>query len=261
MVIPYLNLDIGALVWPTVNFVLIIVLAVVCIRLSKRLIAKSFSMRSDDKRANTVKSILTSITKYVIIFVAFVTILKTVFHIDATTIIAAAGIGGVAVGFGAQNLVRDVITGLFILIENQYQVGDRVTINGFTGEVVEIGFRVTKLKNDCNDYLMVSNGDIKAVVNHSKEPDGLIVEICVPFEDIDKAKTAITVAGDRLRNENEFVLKGPAVREISSKDENGYYLSVFTLVDDTRRIEAQRIVKEGLIEALSAAEVNPIIIR
>ena len=88
--------------------------------------------------------------------------------VDIRPILAGAGIIGLAVGFGAQSLVKDFVSGLFILIENQYDVGDTVKIGTFEGEVLQISMRSTSLKDADNNVYYISNGAIKDVVNKSQ---------------------------------------------------------------------------------------------
>jgi small conductance mechanosensitive channel len=119
-------------------------------------------------RIRTVGSLIRSIVFYVLIFIAGVMILR-VFEVDVAPVLTAAGVVGLAVGFGAQKLVRDIISGFFIVLENQYSVGERVTIAGITGAVEELGMRVTRLRDDEGKLVFIANGDIGQVVNHSRE--------------------------------------------------------------------------------------------
>lgn len=122
-------------------------------------------------RIRTLGSLIRSIVFYVLIFIAGVMILR-VFDIDAAPVLTAAGVVGLAVGFGAQKLVRDIISGFFIVLENQYSVGERITACGVTGTVVELGMRVTQLRDDEGRLVIIANGDIAQVVNHSREVGG-----------------------------------------------------------------------------------------
>ena len=119
-------------------------------------------------RADTLSKLLRSVTTYVVWFLAVIQILKVGLGVDVTSILAAAGVLGVAVGFGAQSLVKDVITGFFLLFENQFSVGESVTIDGFTGSVQELGLRSTKIRSETGDMLTIPNGSIVKVVNHSR---------------------------------------------------------------------------------------------
>jgi small conductance mechanosensitive channel len=119
-------------------------------------------------RADTLSKLLKSVVSYVVWFLAGIQILKTGLNVDVTGILAAAGVLGLAVGFGAQALVRDVITGFFLVFENQFSVGENVTIDGFTGTVHELGLRATKIRGDDGSMFIIPNGSIAKVINLSR---------------------------------------------------------------------------------------------
>lgn len=113
-------------------------------------------------RAVTLIELSASIAKYAIFFVAAFMVLMQV-GIPVAPILVSAGIVGLAVGFGAQSLVRDVVSGFFILLEGQYNVGDIVEINGITGEVEEVGLRLTRLRDARSQVYFFPNGAITSV--------------------------------------------------------------------------------------------------
>jgi small conductance mechanosensitive channel len=119
-------------------------------------------------RADTLSKLLRSAVTGVVWFLAAIQVLRVGLGVDVTGILAAAGILGVAIGFGAQTLVRDVITGFFLLFENQFSVGESVTIDNFTGTVEELGLRSTKVRSGEGGVLTIPNGAIAKVVNHSR---------------------------------------------------------------------------------------------
>jgi len=119
------------------------------------------------KRAKTLGSILIA-TGNVIIYIIILLMTLNLFGINIAPILAGAGIIGLAIGFGAQSLVKDFVSGLFILLENQYSVGDKVQIGNFEGEVLKITMRSTILRNEEGKTFYVSNGLIKDVTNFSQ---------------------------------------------------------------------------------------------
>ena len=121
-----------------------------------------------EKRANTLGQIIKSIGN-VFIYSVILFMVLNLSGIDIRPILASAGIIGLAIGFGAQSLVKDFVSGLFILIENQYEVGDRVKIGNFEGDVIKITMRSTVLKDDKNNMYYISNGLIKDVTNKSQQ--------------------------------------------------------------------------------------------
>ena len=120
------------------------------------------------KRTNTLSSILNKIAGVVITIIAIITILPE-FGVNIATLIAGIGVGGLAIAFAAQNLVRDFITGFFIILEDQYRVGDVVTIAGASGSVEEIALRRTVLRNVDGHVITVPNGKVETSTNMTKK--------------------------------------------------------------------------------------------
>jgi len=120
-----------------------------------------------EKRAETLGRVIISIGNIVIYAIILFMVLN-LFGIDIRPILAAAGIIGLAIGFGAQSLVKDFVSGLFILVENQYGIGDKVKIGSSEGEVIRITMRSTVLKDKEGKIYYISNGLIKDVVNMSQ---------------------------------------------------------------------------------------------
>ncbi len=120
-----------------------------------------------EKRAETLGHIIISIGNIVIYAIILFTILS-LFNIDIRPILAGAGIIGLAIGFGAQSLVKDFVSGLFILIENQYGIGDKVKIGSSEGNVIRITMRSTVLKDEEGKIYYISNGSIKDVIKIPK---------------------------------------------------------------------------------------------
>ena len=125
-----------------------------------------------EKRAETLGKIIIT-TGNVVISVIILLMILGLFGIDIRPVLAGAGVIGLAIGFGAQSLVKDFVSGLFILIENQYGIGDRIKIGSFEGKVIRITMRSTVLKNDEGKTYYISNGLIKDITNMSQNEKGL----------------------------------------------------------------------------------------
>ena len=121
-----------------------------------------------EKRAETLGHIIVSIGN-IVIFAVILLMILSVFGMDIRPILAGAGIIGLAIGFGAQSLVKDFVSGLFILIENQYAIGDKVKIGSFEGQVIRITMRSTVLKDEEGKVYYMSNGSISNVINLSQQ--------------------------------------------------------------------------------------------
>lgn len=156
------------------KMVIIYVLTKIALYISNKMVSEFFDKRivklddaNEIRRNNTIREIVNTFLKYVILFQAFILVLQ-LFNIDPKTIIATAGIGGIAISFGSQSLVKDVITGFFLFIENQFSLGEHVKINGFEGEVKEIKMRTTTLLGKDSEIVILPNSSISTVVNYSR---------------------------------------------------------------------------------------------
>lgn len=167
------------------KIVFIFVLSKLAIVILNRFATNIFKLyprfRKDEKKSNTLAGILKSVIKYVVYTIMGISILDTL-NIPTQPILATAGLGGIAIGFGAQSLVRDVFTGFFILFEDQYGVGDYVTINGVTGTVEDMGLRITKVRADNGALHIIPNGEVKMVTNASRGNSLAIVDVSVAYE-------------------------------------------------------------------------------
>jgi moderate conductance mechanosensitive channel len=179
------------------KIIAIIVLTGIVIRIGKVAIHNIFRvrhkspLRTSERRENTLMKLLENILTYVVSFMAFLMILSTL-TIDVKALLAGAGIIGLAVGFGAQSLVKDIISGFFIIFEDQFSVGDFVRIGQFEGTVEEIGLRTTKLKTWTGEVHILPNGSIIEVTNFSLHNSMAVIDISIAYEsDIEKAESVI----------------------------------------------------------------------
>lgn len=153
------------------------------------------------QRANTLSAILRSLGKVIILFIASMIVLSKL-GLNVAPILASAGIVGVAVGFGAQSLVKDVISGFFILVEDQYGVGDVIEVGGQSGTVEKMNLRITQIRNQHGQLITVPNGEIKTVINHSKEWACAVLEVGVAYQhDPDHVITVLKAVGEELQVE------------------------------------------------------------
>jgi len=120
-----------------------------------------------EKRAETLGHIIVT-TGNIVIYAIILLMVLSLFGVDIRPILAGAGVIGLAIGFGAQSLVKDFVSGLFILVENQYGIGDTVKIGSFEGRVIRITMRSTVLKDDEGKLYYMSNGSINNVINLSQ---------------------------------------------------------------------------------------------
>ncbi|MDN5343977.1 MAG: moderate conductance mechanosensitive channel [Clostridia bacterium] len=161
----------------------IIVAALITLNIVSRLIHRLFRVsRRDPHKEKTLETLLTSALRYLIYALAIMLALEQ--FIDIAPIIAGAGVLGLAVGFGAQSLVKDIITGFFIIFEDQFHVGDLIEVNGqVTGTVEELGLRLTTIREWSGKKFYIANSEIKTVRNYNREELRAIVTATFPFEE------------------------------------------------------------------------------
>jgi small-conductance mechanosensitive channel len=163
-----------------------------------------------EKRAVTLGAIFRKTATVGIWILALVMSLKEA-GFDIGPILAGAGVIGLAVGFGAQNLVRDVISGLFLLVENQIRLNDEVVINGTKGLVEEINLRTTVLRAEDGSVHIFPNGTIQTLANMTREYSYFVLEMSVAYkEDTDRVVGAMKQVAERMMAEEEY---GPLILE------------------------------------------------
>ena len=164
-----------------ITITLIIIIASISVKLCNKLVDyimltkdnanKKFKIKSNEKRSETLHKLIRSAIRYTIYFIAFFQILSTL-GINTTSIVASAGIASVAIGFGAQSLVKDIISGFFIILEGQFDVGDEVKLYNQAafiagGSVISLGLRSTKIRSGNGEIYFIPNGSINQVINYS----------------------------------------------------------------------------------------------
>lgn len=156
------------------------------------------------KRADTLTSVVRDVGRTAILAMGFLMILSEI-GLDMKPLLAAAGLGGLAIGFGAQNLVRDVITGFFILLENQIRVGDVVEIAGVGGLVEEVRLRTIRLRDLSGNVHIVPNGVVDKVKNMTKGFSYYLFDIGVAYrEDVDEVMAVLKEVAADLQNDPGF---------------------------------------------------------
>ncbi|GGO80995.1 mechanosensitive ion channel protein MscS [Wenjunlia tyrosinilytica] len=156
------------------------------------------------QRSEAIGSVLRSVASFVILGTAALTILS-VLQINLAPLLASAGVAGVAIGFGARNLVTDFLSGVFMILEDQYGVGDVIDAGVATGTVIEVGLRVTKLRGDNGEIWYVRNGEVKRIGNMSQGWATAVVDVQVGYgEDLDRVREVITRAAEELAKEEPW---------------------------------------------------------
>ncbi|GAB3650531.1 mechanosensitive ion channel family protein [Glycomyces tarimensis] len=208
------------------------------------------------QRAETLTGVLQHVSGIVIWSIAFMLILSA-FSVNLAPILASAGIAGIAIGFGAQNLVQDYLAGIFILLEDQYGVGDIVDVGDAIGEIVDMGLRVTTIRSLDGTLWYVRNGQILRVGNMSQSWAYVIIETPLPPNtDLELVGEKITAIAEEFAEDDEWrahVLAEPEYVGVTEMtiDEIKVRLGVRTTSDEQWAAgrELRRRISEALREA------------
>src|SRR6266536_641651 len=190
---------------------LILVLGFLALRLFRTVVRKMVAFQSKRpsqvvrvQQIQTLAGVINSIGVFIIIFVAGLEVLQEL-HINLAPLLASAGIAGLAIGFGAQTLVKDVINGFFILLENQYDVGDVIRIAGVKGAVEAMSMRTTTLRDDDGTVHIVPNSEIQIVSNTTRDWSQFALRVVVAFEEpSERILKLLREVSDEIRNDPEY---------------------------------------------------------
>ncbi len=237
-----------------ITIIIILVVAKIVLSVINKVIEKSLTPLKKSKnyqkkisRANTLIPLLQSVNRYVIYFIAIVMVLKEL-GVDTTAIIASAGVMGLAIGFGAQSLVKDILSGAFLLFEGVISVGDSITVGEHSGIVEAINLRNIHLRKFSGELRVIPNGDVGTFGNFNRGYMRAIVEVGVAYEqDIERGMKALEEIADKWAEENkDIVLEPPIVQGVLSLGSSDVALRVAIKLKPMTHWEAERELKRRI---------------
>lgn len=218
-------------------------------------VASKMSFSLEPQKAITIGEVLKSVLKYTVYIVGIGSML---YDVLAKIPVAVVSAGGFAIGLGAQSLVKDLINGFFILFEDQYGVGDHVTIQEFTGIVESIGIRTTVLRDFTGDLHLIPNGAILEVTNHSRGDIRFIVDVEIAYEEnIDEAISVIKKVNSVFEEKHKEKLRGEIeVLGVFSLNASGVTIRVIGRAVPLSQWEMERELRKDIKEALDKAGIE-----
>lgn len=202
------------------------------------------------KRMQTFRTVILSTIHYIFAIAAVIWALKII-GINTATIFAGVGIVSLIVGFGADSLVADMVTGVFLLFDNQYNVGDILDVGDFHGCVVKIGFRSTWLRDEGGSIKIINNSNMCDIVNRSGENSLALCDIAVPAGwEIEKIEASIEPALAQLKEEHNIFLEKPEYWGVESVGSEEMTLRVVAWVIENDVYKAQRLMNRAVQQAL-----------
>ncbi|KAA9005173.1 mechanosensitive ion channel family protein [Paenibacillus spiritus] len=208
------------------------------------------SSPSSTRRFSTVGELLKNTVTVICNFIMLLLILSE-FHFDLGPLIASAGVLGLAIGFGAQSLVKDVITGFFIILEDQFAVGDVIQTGSYKGTVEVIGLRTTRIIGLTGEVYIIPNGTITNVVNYSLSNAMAVVDVPVKMDQpLEETLSLISGAMQGIEERNPSVLAYPNILGIQSMTTAEYVIRVAAQTMPNQKEAAERQIHEDIKQAL-----------
>lgn len=200
---------------------------------------------SVQKRAGFL--LLQSSIKYVFGFVGF-TFIILAWGVEPTTLLASFGLIGLVISFGAQGLVEDILSGLFLIVENQYQVGDIVLLDDFRGQVDHLGLRTTRFIDPLNyDVRIVNNSEVRSIINLSTEPSVAFCDMSIEYNaDLIKVEEIITAHLATLKSKYPMFELDPIYLGVNELADSAIVLRVSVQVDESNKAPARRVLNREL---------------
>jgi small-conductance mechanosensitive channel len=233
------------------KIVLVVIAALVLIRLVRFVTRKVAALQTRKlptglraQQIRTLASVMTSIGIFVIVFVAALEILSLL-GLNLGPLLASAGIAGLAIGFGAQTLVKDFINGFFILLENQYDIGDNIRVAGVKGIVEDMTLRRTVLRDEDGTVHVVPNSEIKIVSNTTRDWSQVTLRVVVAYsEPSDRIVKLLQEAGEELRHDPAFADDIVGDIEVPGIDRIGNGEAEYLMLVKTRPNKQYRVSRE-----------------
>lgn len=235
------------------QFLVLIIAFLIVNPLGKKLISKLLHTSTEkqnvsEARVLTLEKLLLNIYSYLLIFV-FILMIFGVFNLEIGPLIASAGVVGLAIGFGAQGLVSDIVTGFFILLEKQLEVGEYITAAGYDGIVEEVGLRTTKIRSFDGTLNFIPNRQLEGISNHSRGTMRALVDIGISYDDnIDHAIRVLQDVCNRFSEDERFI-ETPQVLGVQQLGSSDVVIRVIGQTQNMEQWSAERDMRKAIKEA------------
>lgn len=243
------------------KIIIIIVVFYIIKAIGKKLITRTFNRVTEKQklspgRAQTLEKLSINVFAYAMIFTLIV-IIFGILNIPISGLIAGAGIVGLAIGFGAQGLVSDIVTGFFLLLEKQVDVGEYITAAGYDGIVEEVGLRTTQLRSFDGTLNFIPNRQIGSLSNHSRGNMRALVDIGIAYdENIDQATAVIQEACSLYAEGNELIVEGPNVLGVQNLGSSDVVIRVIAKTVNNEQWGVERGLRKVIKEALDQNNIE-----
>jgi small conductance mechanosensitive channel len=250
----------GVLQW-ALQLLLTAVLALVLLKGGTAAIKRMFERKRqrdpniDPRRHRTAESLLLSVWRYFVHALVLITLLNLL-GVTPASLLASAGVAGIALGLGAQSLIQDVLAGFFILFEDQYGVGDYVEVPDAAGTVEEIGLRVTRLRDYSGVLHIVPNGSIRTVANYSRGSMRATIDMAVAYEEEPKRVIETLERVCTAYKADKRVVEGPKVLGVSQLGPSEVVYTVWAKVTAGEQAPFERELRLKILESFNESNIE-----
>lgn len=225
-------------------------------RFSKTIIYKLLRVNKRGAKALTIAKLLRSLVRYVVWFIVLMMILSSL-GVDLTPFIASAGVVGLAVGFGAQELVRDFISGFFIIFDGQFEVGEIVEVKGFKGTVLTIGLRTTVIENWKGERLIINNGKIDNLTNFSRSNSIAIVDFGVAYDtDLLRLAELMPALMDQIKDSYPVITEQPSFLGVVELAASSINLRIIAKTEPMKHFQVERDIRRDVVVYLNQNDIE-----
>lgn len=236
-----------------IAMILVKIIGIVISRLARKKYDKLRTI--DAKRLKTVLSVLKSFATVIIIFTWFLSALK-IFGVNTSAIITTAGIGGIAISFGAKSLVEDIISGVFLMLEDSFVIGDDITVAGKSGNVEKIGLRTTTIRDYNGELHVIPNGEIRVVTNRNKNIQRALITVPIAYDaDAQMAMDVLTEALKKV-DDDHAVIENVSVWGITDFNNNGVVISCAAKTVPGEQWRIERLMRQVALEELRRNKIK-----
>lgn len=208
------------------------------------------------KRVKTINTLIQNIIKYVIIIFVFIAILAN-FGINVKSILAGVGITAAIIGLAFQDIAKDFLAGISIILEDQFEIGDTVKINDFTGEVVSFGLKTTRIRDYKGATKIIANHMITDLINYNLYNNLAVVDVSVDYEeDLEKVEKVLTEISDEVSSKIPKAKGKLKILGVNELEESSIVYRVAIEVAAAEHIAAERILRKELKNALDKAKIK-----
>jgi len=248
-----LNKSVG----PLINSVIVIFVSITILKVAKvgftHISTKDGPLK---KRKQTITKVLNSIVKYFVSIIAILVVLA-LWGVNVAPALAGLGILGLVIGLGAQKFINDLISGFFIVFEHHFDVGDKIEVQGFKGDVTDIGLKTTRIRNWKGDVKIVSNGEISTLINFSRNFSIAVAEFGIAYkEDVQKTIDLLKEELPKMRPDFPVMIEDPQVLGVIELASSGVNLRVIVKTLSEQHYPIERELRKRIKEILDANDIE-----